>query len=63
MTTEKKEFLPFTGKVVNQSVEKVDSLQLAMGKPSYVADMHLSGMLYAKCLWSPHAHAKIKSID
>ncbi|MHA1990406.1 MAG: xanthine dehydrogenase family protein molybdopterin-binding subunit [Candidatus Hodarchaeales archaeon] len=58
-----KEHPPFTGNVVNQSVEKVDSLQLAMGKPSYVADMHLPGMLNAKCLWSPHAHARIKSID
>ena len=30
---------PFTGKVVNRSVRKVDSLALAQGKPLYVADL------------------------
>lgn len=54
---------PFTGKVVNQSKRKIDSLALAQGKPLYVADMDLKGTLYVKFLWSPHAHAKIVSID
>ncbi len=54
---------PFTGKVVNQSDRKIDSLALAQGKPLYVADMDLKGMLYVKFLWSPHAHAKITSIN
>jgi len=54
---------PYTGLVVNQSVKKIDSLYLAQGAPMYVADIHPSGMLYVKMLWSPHAHAKIISID
>ncbi|MHA2364274.1 MAG: xanthine dehydrogenase family protein molybdopterin-binding subunit [Candidatus Hodarchaeales archaeon] len=54
---------PFTGKVVNRSVKKVDSLFLAQGEPMFVADMHLPNTLHAKFLWSPHAHAKIKKID
>jgi probable selenate reductase molybdenum-binding subunit len=54
---------PFTGKVVNQSERKIDSLALAQGKPLYVADMHHQGMLIVKFLWSPHAHAKIVSIN
>ncbi|MEZ4557718.1 MAG: hypothetical protein R2854_14955 [Caldilineaceae bacterium] len=29
----------------------------------YGADMHLPGMLYGKVLRSPHAHARIVSID
>ena len=50
-------------KVVNHSVEKIDSMQLALGKPSYVADLAPSDALVIKMLWSPHAHAIIKSID
>ncbi len=53
----------FKGKVVGQNVQKVDGMKLALGKPAYVADMHLPGMLYAKLLVSPHAHARIKDID
>ena len=55
--------MKFTGKVVNRSVNKIDSLFLAMGKPLFVADTKIDGMLYAKILWSPHAHARIKKID
>ena len=54
---------PFTGKVVNKSERKIDSLSLAQGKPLYVADMDLKGTLKVKFLWSPHAHAKITSIN
>jgi probable selenate reductase molybdenum-binding subunit len=61
MSTDK--LKPFTGKTVNRSERKVDSLALAQGKPLYVADMHKKGMLHVKFLWSPHAHARIKSID
>ena len=50
-------------KVVHQSVGKIDSLQLALGKPSYVADLVPPNALIIKMLWSPHAHAVIKSID
>ncbi|MHA2252220.1 MAG: xanthine dehydrogenase family protein molybdopterin-binding subunit, partial [Candidatus Kariarchaeaceae archaeon] len=53
---------PFTGKVVNQSVRKIDSLALAQGKPVYVADLDKK-FLICKIKWSPHAHARIKSID
>jgi len=50
-------------KVVNHSVNKIDALQLAMGKPSYVADLAPRDALIVKMLWSPHPHAKIKHID
>ncbi len=50
-------------KVVGKSVPKVDALALAQGKPLFTDDIELRGMLHAKILWSPHAHARIKNID
>ncbi len=50
-------------KVVNKSVTKIDSMSLALGKPSYVADFRPKNALWVKMLWSPHAHARIVSID
>ena len=42
---------------------KVDAIKLAQGKPAFCADFEMRGLLYAKVLHSPHAHAFIKSID
>jgi len=42
---------------------KVDALKLAQGKPAFAADLEMRGMLVAKVLHSPHAHARIRSID
>ena len=42
---------------------KVDAIKLVQGKPAYTGDIELRGMLYAKVLHSPMAHAKIKNID
>ncbi|HSF86017.1 MAG TPA: molybdopterin cofactor-binding domain-containing protein [Acidimicrobiia bacterium] len=50
-------------KVVGKPETKVDALKLAKGKPAFVDDIELRGMLYAKMLYSPHAHARIVSID
>lgn len=52
---------PFS--VVNKSVRKIDALALALGKPLFTADFKPADCLHAKFLWSPHAHARIKSID
>jgi putative selenate reductase molybdopterin-binding subunit len=49
--------------VVGKPEIKVDAVKLAQGKPAFTADIELSGMLYAKVLHSPHAHALIKKID
>ena len=49
--------------VVNKSVRKIDALSLALGKPSYVADFKPEHALHVKMLWSPHAHARITSLD
>ncbi|MHB8087374.1 MAG: xanthine dehydrogenase family protein molybdopterin-binding subunit [Anaerolineaceae bacterium] len=50
-------------RVVGKSVQRIDSIKLALGKPAYTDDFALPGMLYAKILHSPHAHAIISRID
>ncbi|MFA5140536.1 MAG: molybdopterin cofactor-binding domain-containing protein [Elusimicrobiota bacterium] len=50
-------------RIVNKSVPKRDALSLALGKPMFVADLAPENVLCAKVLWSPHAHARIKSMD
>jgi len=49
--------------VVGKPEIKVDAVKLAQGKPAFAADIEKRGMLIAKVLHSPHAHARIKSID
>lgn len=57
--TDKKE--PYA--TVGKSEPKVDSVKLAQGKSAFVADFEIRGLLHAKVLKSPVAHARIKSID
>ena len=40
-----------------------DGFDKVTGRANYGADMSLPGMIWGKILRSPHAHAKIKSID
>jgi putative selenate reductase molybdopterin-binding subunit len=48
---------------VGQPDIKVDAIKLAQGKPAFTADLEMHGMLVAKILHSPHAHALIRKID
>jgi len=50
-------------KVVGRAHAKVDGLAKATGSAVYADDIVLPGMLHAKTLRSPHAHAKIRRID
>ncbi len=50
-------------RVVGQRVPRVDATKLALGKPAYTDDFTPPGVLHAKILHSPHAHARIKRID
>ena len=45
------------------SVPRVDGVKKVTGAAKYVGDMKWPRMLYAKCVKSPYAHAKIVSID
>lgn len=49
--------------VVGKAERKVDAVKLATGKPAFVDDIELRGMLYARILTSPHAHAVIRAVD
>ena len=49
--------------VVGKPEKKVDAVKLVQGKPAFAADIEKRGMLVAKVLHSPHAHARIKKID
>jgi len=49
--------------VVGKPEIKVDAVKLAKGNPAFVDDIEMRGMLYAKLLTSPHAHARIVDID
>jgi putative selenate reductase molybdopterin-binding subunit len=49
--------------VVGKPEIKVDAVKLAKGNPAFVDDIEMRGMLYAKLLVSPHAHARILDID
>jgi len=51
------------GAVVGQPVVKVDALALATGRAQYVADDIPRDCLHGALLFSPHAHARILSID
>ncbi len=49
--------------VINTHVINIDGKAKVTGRATYTFDVKLPGMLYGKILRSPHAHAKIKSID
>lgn len=50
-------------KVVGQSIPRVDALDKVTGALKYTSDISLPGMLHARVLRSPHAHARILGID
>lgn len=49
--------------VAGRPVPKVDAVRLVKGTASFTDDVELRGMLHAKVLRSPHAHARIVDID
>jgi len=48
---------------IGQSVKRVEDARFIRGKGNYLDDMELPNMLHMAILRSPHAHARIKSID
>ncbi len=48
---------------IGKPERKVDAIKLVQGKPAFTADIEMRGMLVAKVLHSPVAHARIKRID
>ena len=50
-------------KVIGTRPIRHDGVDKVTGRAKYGADLRLSGLLYGVVLRSPHAHAKIRSID
>ena len=48
---------------IGKRVPKLDAEEKVTGRAVYIHDLKLPGMLYGKILYSPHPHAKMKSID
>ena len=48
---------------VGKPERKVDAIKLVQGKPAFTDDIEMRGMLIAKVLHSPVAHARISRID
>jgi len=52
-----------TSSPIGARIPMVDSLEKVTGAGKYADDLQLPGMLVGKTLHSPHAHARIRSID
>ncbi|MFN2547589.1 MAG: molybdopterin-dependent oxidoreductase [Myxococcales bacterium] len=50
-------------RVVGQPTPRIDGPEKVTGRARYSFDVQLPGMLYAAVARSPHAHARIKSVD
>ena len=58
--TSKREIIP---SLIGTSVDRIDGAEKVSGKASYAADTRLPRMLFGAVLRSPHANARIRSID
>jgi CO/xanthine dehydrogenase Mo-binding subunit len=56
-------YVPSDLKVVGTRPVRPDGVEKVTGRAQFGADMRMAGMLWGKVLRSPHAHAKIISID
>src|ERR1043166_6404673 len=54
---------PEKRRLLGTKISRLDGPDKATGKAKYSFDINRPGMLHARILRCPHAHAKIKSID
>jgi len=50
-------------RVVGKSISRLDGTAKASGKAKYASNINPPGLLQAAMLTSPHAHAKVKTVD
>ncbi|NOZ03823.1 MAG: molybdopterin-dependent oxidoreductase [FCB group bacterium] len=50
-------------RVIGKKTVRVDGRALVKGKPVFADDIEIQNLLHLKILHSPHAHARIRSID
>src|SRR4029450_5955212 len=51
------------GDFIGKNVRRIDAPSKVSGRLKYAGDMTMPGMLHVQVLRSPHAHARIHSID
>ena len=49
--------------LIGKRISRVDGPEKVSGRAKYTYDVHRPGMLYGKVVRSPHAHAKVVSVD
>ena len=49
--------------VIGKGLPRIDAVPKVTGEAQYTVDLKMPGLLVGKILRSPHAHARIKSID
>src|SRR5437773_2336153 len=54
---------PTTRRVIGTKVPRLDAPVKATGRAKYSFDINRPGMLHARILRCPHAHARVKNID
>lgn len=54
---------PENPRLIGTRIPRLDGMAKASGRAKYPSDMRPEGTLFGLILYSPHAHAKIKSID
>ena len=54
---------PENPRLIGTRIPRLDGLAKASGRAKYPSDIRPEGMLFGVMLYSPHAHAKVKSID
>ncbi|HWP99361.1 MAG TPA: xanthine dehydrogenase family protein molybdopterin-binding subunit [Vicinamibacterales bacterium] len=54
---------PAAPELLGKPTPRIDGPAKATGRARYTYDIHRPGMLYARILRSPHAHARVRSID
>src|SRR5262249_3070196 len=54
---------PVKRRVIGTRVQRLDGPEKATGRAKYSFDINLPGMLHARILRCPYAHARVKNID
>jgi xanthine dehydrogenase YagR molybdenum-binding subunit len=50
-------------RVMGQRISRLDGIEKASGRAKYSSDLNPKGLLFGAMLTSPHAHARVRSID
>ncbi len=50
-------------RVMGKPLNRLDGIAKSSGAAKYPSDLNLNGMLFGAVLTSPHAHARVKSVD